>query len=675
MGIVRFMSETRAVTNFSGNAVATVIIGKWVAELNQARARVVLSGGDPFDEATMLDDTEPPPLAEHPAHPAHPARPEVAAQPTRFDRRLDPAGFRSPEQPGRREDMYDRPYDLGRSEDGYPVRIRARGNQVLSTPMINRGTAFTLEEREALGLTGLLPGSVSTIDGQLRRVYAQYLRQPDDLAKNVYLVHLRERNEVLFYRLLTERIEEMLPIVYTPTVGRAIERFSHEYRRPRGVYLSVDRLQDVETALRNYGLGPDDVDLLVATDSEGILGIGDQGVGGIDIAIGKLAVYTAAAGIHPRRVIPVVLDMGTDNLALLNDEMYLGNRHTRVRGQRYDELIDAYVTAATRLFPNAMLHWEDFGASNARRILNRYADQVCTFNDDMQGTAAVVLAAAFAAVRAAGQRMRDQRVVIHGAGTAGLGIADMLRDVMVREGLPVEEAGRRFYALGRNGLLTEGQTARMYDFQLPYARPAGEVAGWSTAADGGAGLADVVANVRPTMLIGTSTQAGAFGEAIVKDMAAHVERPIIMPLSNPTSKAEALPEDLIRWTDGRALVATGSPFPPVEHEGRTYRIAQANNALVFPGLGLGVTVSRAHRISDRLIAAAADAVARLSDATAPGAPLLPPVEDLRTVSAAVGIAVAIAAQDEGLAQAAVDDPVQQVYQAMWRPEYPSFEPI
>jgi len=675
VGIARFMSEARAVTNFSGNAVATVIIGKWVGELDQARARVVLSGGDPFDEATMLDDTEPPPLAEHPAHPAHPARPEVAAQPTRFDRRLDPAGFRSPEQPGRREDMYDRPYDLGRSEDGYPVRIRARGNQVLSTPMINRGTAFTLEEREALGLTGLLPGSVSTIDGQLRRVYAQYLRQPDDLAKNVYLVHLRERNEVLFYRLLTERIEEMLPIVYTPTVGRAIERFSHEYRRPRGVYLSVDRLQDVETALRNYGLGPDDVDLLVATDSEGILGIGDQGVGGIDIAIGKLAVYTAAAGIHPRRVIPVVLDMGTDNLALLNDEMYLGNRHTRVRGQRYDELIDAYVTAATRLFPNAMLHWEDFGASNARRILNRYADQVCTFNDDMQGTAAVVLAAAFAAVRAAGQRMRDQRVVIHGAGTAGLGIADMLRDVMVREGLPVEEAGRRFYALGRNGLLTEGQTARMYDFQLPYARPAGEVAGWSTAADGGAGLADVVANVRPTMLIGTSTQAGAFGEAIVKDMAAHVERPIIMPLSNPTSKAEALPEDLIRWTDGRALVATGSPFPPVEHEGRTYRIAQANNALVFPGLGLGVTVSRAHRISDRLIAAAADAVARLSDATAPGAPLLPPVEDLRTVSAAVGIAVAIAAQDEGLAQAAVDDPVQQVYQAMWRPEYPSFEPI
>jgi malate dehydrogenase (oxaloacetate-decarboxylating) len=572
--------------------------------------------------------------------------------------------------------MYDRPYDLGRHEDGYPVRIRARGNQVLSTPMINRGTAFTLEEREALGLTGLLPGGVSTIDGQLRRVYAQYLRQPDDLAKNVYLAHLRDRNEVLFYRLLTERIQEMLPIVYTPTVGRAIERFSHEYRRPRGVYLSVDRPQDVETALRNYGLGPDDVDLIVATDSEGILGIGDQGVGGIDIAIGKLAVYIAAAGIHPRRVIPVVLDMGTDNLALLSDEMYLGNRHARVRGQRYDELIDAYVTAATKLFPHALLHWEDFGVSNARRILNRYADQVCTFNDDMQGTAAVVLAAAFSAVRAAGQRMRDQRVVIHGAGTAGLGIADMLRDVMVREGLSIEEAGRRFYALGRNGLLTDDQTAGMYDFQVPYARPAGEVAGWSTAAGSdGKSLADVVANVHPTMLIGTSTQARAFTEAIVKDMAAHVERPIVMPLSNPTSRAEAVPEDLIRWTGGRALVATGSPFPSVPYEGRSYRIAQANNALVFPGLGLGVTVSRSHRISDGLITAAADAVAGLSEATAPGAPLLPPVEDLRTVSAAVAIAVAVAAQDEGLAQVAVDDPVQQVHQAMWRPEYPDFEAI
>jgi malate dehydrogenase (oxaloacetate-decarboxylating) len=412
----------------------------------------------------------------------------------------------------------------------------------------------------------------------------------------------------------------------------------------------------------------------VATDSEGILGIGDQGVGGIDISIGKLAVYIAAAGIHPRRVIPVVLDMGTDNLALLNDPMYLGNRHARVRDQRYDELIDAYVTAATKLFPHAMLHWEDFGASNARRILNKYADEICTFNDDMQGTAAVVLAAAFAGLRAAGTRMRDQRVVIHGAGTAGLGIADMMRDVMVRQGLSREEATRRFWALGRSGLLTEDRAERQYDFQRPYARPASEVASWSVAGDR-PGLADVVANVKPTMLIGTSTQAGAFTESIVRQMASAVERPIIMPLSNPTSKAEAVPEDLIRWTEGRALVATGSPFPAVEYGDRTYVIAQANNALVFPGLGLGVGVARARRITDEMIAAAADAVAGLSDATTPGSSLLPPMTNLRMVSAAVAVAVAQAAAKEGLAQVSVDDPVQQVHSAMWRPQYPSFNLI
>jgi len=571
--------------------------------------------------------------------------------------------------------MYQRPYDLVFGPAGYTLRIRARGNNVLTNPMLNRGTAFTPDERESLDLTGLLPSVVSTMDSQLRRVYAQYRRQPGDLAKNVFLGNMRDRNEVLFYRLLSDHLDEMLPIVYTPTVGQAIERFSHEYRRPRGVYLSVNHPEQAETALRNYGLGADDVDLIVATDSEGILGIGDQGVGGIDIAIGKLAVYTAAAGIHPRRVIPVVLDMGTDNLSLLNDEMYLGNRHARVRDQRYDDLIDAYVTAATKLFPHALLHWEDFGASNARRILNKYADQVCTFNDDMQGTAAVVLAAAFAGVKAAGSRMRDQRVVIHGAGTAGLGIADMMRDVMIREGLAPDEATRRFYALGRRGLLNADRSGQMYDFQVPYARPAAEIAGWDQDGDGRVGLAEVVAQAAPTMLIGTSTQAGAFTEEIIRTMAAKVERPIIMPLSNPTPKAEALPADVIRWTDGRALVATGSPFPPVEHAGRTFRIAQANNALVFPGLGLGVTVARARRISEGMIAAAADAVAWLSDATRPGAALLPSVDNLRAVSAAVAVAVARAAAGEGLAEVEITDPIQQVHQAMWRPEYPAFEVI
>ena len=570
--------------------------------------------------------------------------------------------------------MSERPYELVQTPAGTVARIRIRGRPVLASPLLNRGTAFTPEERQALGLTGLLPSGVSTMEAQLRRTYAQFGRQADDLGKNVYLANLRDRNEVLFYRLLTEHLEEMLPIVYTPTVGQAIERFSHEFRRPRGVYLSVDQPEKVEEALRNSGMGAEDVDLIVATDSEGILGIGDQGVGGIEIAIGKLAVYIAAAGIHPLRVIPVVLDMGTDNLALLSDDMYLGNRHARVRDHRYDELIDAYVTAATKLFPNALLHWEDFGVSNARRILNKYADQVCTFNDDMQGTAAVVLAAAFSAVRAAGGRMRDQRVVIHGAGTAGMGIADMMRDVMVREGLTREEATRRFYALDRQGLITDDRAATLRDFQVPYARPAGGVANWSRSGDG-IGLADVVANAEPTMLIGTSTQPAAFTEQIVRQMASRVERPIIMPLSNPTSKCEALPQDLIRWTEGRALVATGSPFPPVTYEGRTYQIAQANNALIFPGLGLGVAVAKASRINEPMLEAAADAVAELSDAMTLGAALLPPVESLRLVSAAVGVAVAVAAEKEGLAQVELSSPVQQVHQAMWRPEYPQIELI
>ena len=441
-----------------------------------------------------------------------------------------------------------------------------------------------------------------------------------------------------------------------------------------GVFLSVNHPEDVEESLRNYGLDSEDVDLLVATDPEGILGIGDQGVGGMDISIGKLAVYIAAAGLHPRRVIPVVLDMGTDNLRLLNDEMYIGNRHARVRDQRYDDLVDAYVTAATKLFPHAMLHWEDFGASNARRILNKYASQVRTFNDDMQGTAAVVLAAAFAAVKAAGSRMRDQRVVIHGAGTAGIGIADMMRETMIREGLSEQEATGRFWTLGSRGLITDND-ATLLDFQQPYARPAAEAATWPRHDAGQVRLADVVTNANPTMLIGTSTQHGAFTETIVRHMASTVDRPIIMPLSNPTSKAEAVPEDLIRWTDGRALVATGSPFSPVSHGGRTYTIAQANNALVFPGLGLGVAVVRARRITDAMIAAAADAVAALAGPTGPGGALLPPVTDLRTVSAAVAIAVANAADEEGLAQHPLTDPVKQIHQAMWRPEYPPFEPI
>ena len=565
-------------------------------------------------------------------------------------------------------------YEFAATPEGVVARVRLRGYPLLLSPYLNRGTAFTLAEREALGLAGLLPVHVSTIEGQLARVYSQYLRQPDDLGKNLYLANLRDRNEVLFYRLLTDHIEEMLPIVYTPTVGTAIERYSLEFRRPRGVYLSVNYPEQVETAFRNYGLGPDDVDLIVATDSEGILGIGDWGVGGIQIAVGKLAVYTAAAGLHPRRVIPVVLDTGTDN-PTLGEEMYLGNRQPRVRGERYDELIDTYVTTATKMFPKAMLHWEDFGAANARRILTKYAGDYCTFNDDMQGTAAVVLAAALGAVRAAGTQMRDQRVVIHGAGTAGIGIADALRQVMISGGLSPDEATGRFYALGSKGLLTSDYPGTLRDFQVPYARQAAETASWERGQDGRIGLAEVVTRSQPTMLIGTSTQPGVFSAAIVTEMAAHTSRPIIMPLSNPTSHSEARPADLIAWTDGRALIATGSPFPPVVHNGVRYEIAQANNALIFPGLGLGVTLSRARRVSEGMLTAAADALAGLSDPTTPGTAVLPPVTSLREVSIAVAVAVARAAQAEGLAAVPLDDPDHQIREAMWMPAYPKIEPI
>jgi malate dehydrogenase (oxaloacetate-decarboxylating) len=565
------------------------------------------------------------------------------------------------------------PYELSQTPDGVVARVHVRGPAVLGASGVNRGTAFTLKEREALGLTGLLPTGVSTLEGQLRRVYAQYQAQGSDLRKWVLLTNLRDRNEVLYYKLLSRHLAEMLPVIYTPTVGQAIQRFSQEFRRTRGVFLSVDHPDQIETALRNTGLGPDDVDLLVATDSEGILGIGDQGIGGIEISIGKLAIYTAAGGIHPRRTLPVVLDVGTDNLQLLNDPLYLGERHARVRDHRYDQFLDAFVAAVNTVFPNAMLHWEDFAADNARRVLHRYTDQICSFNDDLQGTASVTLAAITSALRVTGGRLSEQRIVIHGAGTSGTGIADLVRDTMIREGLTPDQANQRFWAVDRQGLLVDDDPA-LRDFQRPYARTRDEVTTWTTTVPGRPiGLAEVVGQVHPTVLIGASTQGGAFTEGIVKDMAAHVNRPIILPLSNPTSMCEAVPADLLAWTDGRALVATGGPFAPVTHDGRTYRIPQSNNALIFPGLGLGVTVARATRITDTMISAASTAVAKLADPTTPGAPLLPLMDDLRTVAATVAAAVATAAARDGVARSTIDNPVQQVTDAMWRIEYPQLD--
>lgn len=543
-----------------------------------------------------------------------------------------------------------------------------RGHQLLRDPGLNKDDAFPPEERAALGLRGLLPAAVTTLDQQAERAYQQYARAADDLDKAVFLGALKDRNRTLFYRLLEAHLPEMLPVVYTPTVGTVIQQYSRDFRRPGGVYLSVDEPGTAEEALRAYGLAGEDVDIVVVTDGEGILGIGDWGVGGLGIAVGKLAVYTVAAGVDPSRVVPVVLDVGTNNAALLEDPLYVGNRHPRVDVEQYDAFVDEVVRAVDAVFPHAFLHFEDFGADNATRILQRYQTSTCAFNDDIQGTGAVVLAAALAAADAAGVPLRDQRVVVFGAGTAGIGIADQLRDAMVLQGLSVEDATARFWCLGSRGLLVEGAD-RVRDFQRPYARPAAEVEGWTRAEDGALGLAEVVRQVRPHVLIGTSGRPGSFSEDVVREMAQHVERPVVLPLSNPTSLSEAVPADLYAWTDGRALVATGSPFGPHEQAGTTFVTAQANNALVFPGLGLGVVVSRARVVTDRMLAAAAAAVAGTVDATAAGAPLLPRVGDLRAVSMAVATAVARVAAEDGVARREHDDWAAAVEEAVWTPEY------
>ncbi|BCC05424.1 MULTISPECIES: oxaloacetate-decarboxylating malate dehydrogenase [Bacillus cereus group] len=543
-----------------------------------------------------------------------------------------------------------------------------RGVEVLSTPLLNKGVAFTQEEREELGLKGLLPPAVLTLEEQARRAYEQFCSQPDDLLKNVYLTALHDRNEVLFYRILTDHLREMLPIVYTPTVGVAIQRYSHEYRKPRGVYLSINDPSGIEKAFANIGATAENIDLVVVTDGEGILGIGDWGVGGINIAIGKLAVYTAAVGIDPSRVLPVILDVGTNREELLNNPFYIGNRHPRITGEAYDEFIDTFVQAVNKQFPKALLHWEDFSSRNARKILDKYRHDICTFNDDIQGTGAVSLAAVLSAVKASGVPLSEHRVVVFGAGTAGIGIADQVRDAMVRVGVSEEESYKRFWCIDRNGLVTDNMED-LLDFQIPYARKEAEVSEWKE--NGVIGLAEVVKHVKPTILIGTSTVAGAFKEEIIKEMASHVERPIILPMSNPTPLAEAKPADLIEWTEGRALVATGSPFEPVTYNGITYVIGQSNNALIFPGLGLGTIVVRASVMTDGMFAAAAEAVASMVDTSQPGAPILPEVEELRNISEMVAIEVAKVAVAEGVARENLSDNDIKiaVKEAIWEPEY------
>jgi len=537
-------------------------------------------------------------------------------------------------------------------------------------PRFNRGTAFTREERLAFGLEGLLPPGVLSLQEQMERSYEQYRAQPTDLARNEFLAGLHDRNEILYYKLLESHLKEMLPVVYDPVVAQAIELYSHEFQRPNGVYLSVDDIDGVERAFHNYGLDAEDVDLLVATDAEEILGIGDWGSNGMDISIGKLAVYTAAAGVNPDRVIPVMLDVGTDRESLLNDPMYVGNRHSRVRDKRYDQLIAAYVDAATRLFPKALLHFEDFGPSNARRILNKYRDKAPVFNDDIQGTGAIILAAVLAGLRVAGTSPSEQRVVIFGSGTAGVGIADQIRVVMAMDGLSEVEATRQFWCVDKQGLLVDDM-ADLRDFQKPYARPRSEVGGWGK--HGTIELAEVIERVHPTILVGTSTVGGAFTEQIVREMARNVDRPMIFPISNPTERIEAVPGDVIRWTDGRGLVATGTPWDPVSYKGTSYAIGQANNALIYPGIGLGTVVSRAKRVTDAMLLTAAEAIAGLVDVGHPGAGLLPDVENLRASSATVAVAVARQAMKDKVAQVSLPDPVQAVQDAMWQANYPPLE--
>jgi malate dehydrogenase (oxaloacetate-decarboxylating) len=589
--------------------------------------------------------------------------------------------------------MYSRLATISHRNGQRVLETPARGYDVLRDPLLNKGGAFTPQERRDLGLDGLLPDAVATsLEPQVDLAYRHYSEHSTDLAKHVYMLGVHDTNVTLFYALMQRHLLEMLPVVYDPTVGEAIEKFSEVYTRPRGLFLSIDKADSVEDVLRGFGAQADDIDLIVASDAEEILGIGDWGANGIDISIGKLAVYTAAAGIDPHRVLPVVLDVGTDQERLLNDPAYIGYRHARVRGPAYDDFIDRYVQAARRTFPNALLHWEDFGSTNCRRILSRYQDSVPTFNDDIQGTGAIVMSGLFNALKVTGTKWRDQRVVVLGTGTAGVGIADQIRDQMVRDGLDAGQATRQIWLVDLPGLLTDDMADGLLDYQRPYARPAAEVSGWARtpvlvepaaagrwpamaalqearAASGIVGLQTVVEEAKPTILVGTSTTPGEFSRPVVEAMASHVERPIIFPLSNPTPLAEATPADLLSWTDGKALVATGAPFDDVEQGGIIFKIGQANNAALYPGLGLGAIVCRAAKVTDEMILAAAKAVAGEADVSAPGAALLPTNAALRTTSSVVALQVAKAAKEQGVAKRNLDDPVEAVREAEWWPEY------
>jgi malate dehydrogenase (oxaloacetate-decarboxylating) len=554
------------------------------------------------------------------------------------------------------------------------VRTRLSGFDLLLNARLNKGTAFTEEERDAFALHGLLPPAVGTIEEQRERRKLALDHRDTPFGKYNLMRDLQDTNETLFYSLIAHHIEELLPIVYTPVVGEGCQRFSEIWRKPRGLFISYPNKHRIAQMLADTRY--DDVRCIVVSDGERILGLGDQGAGGMGIPIGKMALYTALAGIPPEHCLPVLLDVGTDNEALLHDPIYIGWQHKRVRGQEYDDFVEAFVTAVERRWPHILLQWEDFAGSNAARLLERYRSRLCTFNDDIQGTAAVTTATLLAAVNATGVPLKEQTIAIYGFGSAGIGIANLLLTAMREEGLTDEQAHRRIYAIGRYGLILEGGNG-VRDNQLPFARKKAEVAGWTLSNPAAISLLDLVRNAHLTVLAGVSAQPGAFTEDVVREIAKHTGRPIIFPLSNPASRAEAAPEDLLRWTDGRALVGSGSPYAPIEFKGKVIPIAQTNNSYIFPGLALGILVSRARCVTDAMIMAAARALARLSPARQDkNAPLLPPIADSRRVSLAVAEAVGKQAIADGVAEVADASTLNEKLRAyVWEPIYLPYERI
>ena len=548
------------------------------------------------------------------------------------------------------------------------VETRLSGYDLLLHPGLNKGTAFTEEERDAFALHGLLPPHVGTLDDQLERRMKAFENQTNSFERYTFMRDLQDSNETLFYALITRNVEKFLPIVYTPTVGEGCQRFSETWRKPRGLFISYPNKNRINQMLADTRY--DKVRCIVVSDGERILGLGDQGAGGMGIPIGKMALYTALAGVHPEHCLPVLLDVGTDNEERLKDPIYVGWRNKRVRGQEYDDFVEAFVSAVKSRWPHILLQWEDFAGSNASRLLERYRDQLCTFNDDIQGTAAVATATVLGAVTATGIPMKEQRIGFLGFGSAGIGIANLLLVAMKESGLSDEETHKQFYAVDRNGLILEGQTGLRPD-QARYAKKKSDLKEWTLSNPQNVTLYDVVRNAKLTVLIGVSSQAGAFTEEVVREMAKHTDRPAIFPLSNPTSKSEAAPADLMKWTNGRALIGTGSPFPPAEINGKAVEFAQTNNSYIFPGLALGTLTSRAKRVSDAMIMAAAKALAALSPTQKnKEASLLPPIADSRAVGLKVAEAVGKQAVAEGLAGVSDEKSFEkEVRKYVWEPVY------